>query len=62
MTQKATLNKVISVPKNKRWEAENDMRTLLEAQKIQSDPKRMGMVKTIAKELNDDTTKIIKKA
>ena len=34
-----------SIKSNKRWEEENDLRTLTEAQEIQSDKKRMAAIK-----------------
>lgn len=33
-----------------RWQCENDMRTLMEAEKIKKDPKRMKAVQQMAKE------------
>ena len=33
-----------------KWEAENDLRTITDAKKIQADPKRMANVRRAAKE------------
>lgn len=34
----------------KKWQVENDLRTLLEAKEIQKDSKRMAQVRKLAKE------------
>ena len=38
------------ISEDKKWRIEQDLRTLLEAQKIQKDSKRMAAVRTLAKE------------
>ncbi len=46
-------SKPISVPEHPdewKWKAESDLRTILEAQRIQKDAKRMANVRKIAKE------------
>jgi hypothetical protein len=35
---------------SERWEAESDLRTLMEASKIQKDPKRLAAAQAVARE------------
>lgn len=43
---------------DKEWEVESDLRTLLEAEKIKKDPKRMKAVKEMAKKKMEDMVNV----
>lgn len=41
---------VASIKEDERWRVESDLSTLIEAEKIKADPKRLAKVQTLAKE------------
>lgn len=43
---------------DKKWQAECDMRTLMEAKKIESDPKRLKAAQAMAKEKMMEAAKV----
>lgn len=46
----ATMNKISMRKEEERWQAESDMRTLIEAEKIKADPKRLAAAQKCAKD------------
>jgi hypothetical protein len=48
MAKKSTGN-AIGMRENDEWKVESDMRCLMEAEKIEKDPKRMAKVRALAK-------------
>lgn len=42
-------NRTAEIKPDEEWRVEDDMRTLMNAKEIQSDPKRMAKVKTLAR-------------
>ena len=48
----------IAIPANEEWRVESDLSTLLEAKKIEADPKRMERVKALAKKRMMDVASI----
>lgn len=53
-------NKAIALKEENEWRAQDDLRTLLEAKKIQKDPKRMAAVRAVAKQKMADLTALTK--
>lgn len=47
-----------AVQMDKDWQADNDLRTLLEAEEIRENPKRLSAAKAVAKEKLVDMAKI----
>ena len=43
-------SKPVAIKVDERWRVEDDLRTLMEAEKIESDPKRMAKVRALAQE------------
>lgn len=43
-------SKPATIKVDERWRVEDDLRTLMEAEKIESDPKRMAKVRALAQE------------
>lgn len=41
--------KAVAISEDKKWQVEDDMRTLLRAREIQRDPKRMAEVRKMAR-------------
>lgn len=51
MKRKRTMSSAFeNIPSDQRWRVESDLSTLLEAEKIESDPKRMAAVRALAQE------------
>lgn len=49
---------VSSIKDDERWRVEDDLRIMVEAEKIEKDPKRMAKVQALAKEKMMDVAKI----
>lgn len=49
--------KAIAINDNNEWRVKEDLRTLLEAAKIQNDPKRMKLVQQLVKKQQVDAKK-----
>ena len=49
---------VSSIKDDERWRVESDLNTLIEAEKIEADPKRWAKVQALAKEKMMDVAKI----
>lgn len=47
---KKTRKNAPAIAMDERWRVEDDLRTLLEAEKIEADPKRMAKVRALAQE------------
>lgn len=43
-------NQALSLDTPEDWQAENDLRTMMECKKIEADPKRLAKVRTLAKQ------------
>ena len=43
-----------TIPSDQHWRVESDLSTLMEAEKIKSDPKRLAAAQALAKERGDD--------
>lgn len=52
--------KPVASPEDKKWQTEDDLRTLARAEEIKKDPKRMAAVKDLAKEKMAEMAKIAK--
>jgi len=50
--------KAIAVSSSDDWRVESDLNTLLEAEKIEKDPKRMSKVRALAKQKMLDVAKV----
>lgn len=50
-----------ALSEDKKWQAEDDMRTLLRAKEIEKDPKRMAAVREMAKQKMADIKQIAAK-
>ena len=54
------LNKVSKSSEMDDWQVESDLRTLMEAEKIQADPKRIAKVRALAKKRLLDMAAVVK--
>lgn len=52
------MGKAIAVSSSDDWRVESDLNTLLEAEKIEKDPKRMSKVRALAKQKMLDVAKV----
>jgi|GEM_PF-6466608 len=52
---------VAAMSEEKEWRAQDDLRTLMEARKIQGDAKRMAAVRTLAKQKMADMKSLAEK-
>lgn len=44
------MSKAVAIKDAERWRVEDDLRTMIEAEKIEKDPKRMAKVRALAQE------------
>jgi hypothetical protein len=54
----SSMAKAIAVSSSDDWRVESDLNTLLEAEKIEKDPKRMSKVRALAKQKMLDVAKV----
>lgn len=49
---------VLSISEDERWRVERDLETLMEAEKIKTDPKRLAKAQALAKQKMMETAKV----
>lgn len=52
-------NALTSIKPDEEWQVEDDMRVLMQCQKIEKDPKRMAKVRALAKQRLEDMAGVI---
>lgn len=57
-TKKKSSANLVTMDSDAEWRAESDLRTLIEAEKIEADPKRMAKVRALAQKKMMEVAKV----
>lgn len=58
MPKKKSSNSAIAISSDDEWQIEQDLRTLIEAEKIEADPKRVAKARALAKKRMMEVAKV----
>jgi len=58
MPKKKSSNSTIAISSDDEWQIEQDLRTLIEAEKIEADPKRVAKARALAKKRMMEVAKV----